>query len=81
MVRWAAMLAHVPATEALLRGAALVKQRVAPATPALRLLQRRQLLWLAKKAAGTTLLGPLSLEVSHNVKLPTNAVPRSDEAG
>jgi hypothetical protein len=54
----------------LLHGAELVKKRVATAAPALRLLQRRQLLWLAEQTAGTALLGTLSLVVGHDSKLP-----------
>ena len=50
-------------------GSKLLKKRVATAAPALRLLQRRQLLRLAEQAAGAALLGALSLVVGHDFKL------------
>lgn len=61
----------------VLRSAELVKKRVAKALPALRLLQRRQLLWLAEQTAGTALLGATSLVVGHDRKLSADTVPQA----
>ncbi len=61
----------------LLRGAELVKKRVAKALPALCLLQRRQLLSLAEQTAGTALLGATSLVVGHGRKLSADVVPQA----
>jgi hypothetical protein len=63
-----------------LRGSKLVKKRVATAAPALRLLQRRQLLWLAEQTAGATLLGAPSLVVGHDLKLSADARSASTAA-
>jgi hypothetical protein len=58
----------------LLRGAELVKKRVATAAPALCLLQRRQLLWLAEQTTRAALLWAPSLVVGHARKLSTGPV-------
>ena len=58
-----------------MRGAELVKKRVASTTPALRLLQRRQLLRLAEQTAGAARLGAPSLVVGHDLKLSIDAAP------
>ena len=60
-----------------LRGSKLVEKRVATAAPALRLLQRRQLLRLAEQTAGAALLGAPSLVVGHDLKLSADAVPQA----
>ncbi|HEX3392505.1 MAG TPA: hypothetical protein VHS55_08070 [Solirubrobacteraceae bacterium] len=43
-----------------------MSKRVAPVALALRLLQRRQLLWLTQQTAGAALLGAPSLVVGHD---------------
>ncbi len=60
-----------------LRGAELMEKRVATAAPALRLLQRRQLLRLAEQTAGAALLGAPSLVVGHDLKLSADAAPQA----
>jgi hypothetical protein len=66
----------VPVPSPCLRGSKLVKKRVTTATPALCLLQRRQLLWLAEQTAGAALLGAPSLVVG-DLKLSADAAPQA----
>lgn len=54
-----------------------MEKRVATAAPALCLLQRRQLLRLAKQTAGAALLGATSLVVGHDLKLSADAAPQA----
>jgi len=51
------------------RGAKLMQHRVATTTSAFGLLRRRQLVWLAKQAAGAALLGSPSLVIRHTTTI------------